>query len=307
MPSLHTEIRIMKNFARLAPFLLMFLPFLAWSQLPDLSSVAQTITADDNAPAFKADRDKQEQKIAKSPLAVLLYKPTYVLPAYYTAKPYQAVYQGDTPDDQRVDELEFKTQFSLKLPVIEDIFKTKTALYVAYTQLFYWQFYANSQWFRETNYEPEFFFYRPLSRHLSAQLGVVHQSNGRGGQMERSWNRAYLDFQFSRGNWYVSTKPWLLIFKSASSDLHNPNIENYLGHGRLVISYKYHNQVFSLMSRNNLESGFSRGANEVSWSFPIFGHIKGYAQFFNGYGQSLIEYDHYTYGGGIGIAINDWV
>ena len=59
------------------------------------------------------------------------------------------------------------------------------------------------------------------------------------------------------------------------------------------------------MSRNNITSLFRRGAVELTWSFPIQKYVKGYVQAFSGYGQSLIEYDHYTDSIGIGIALSD--
>jgi phospholipase A1 len=67
--------------------------------------------------------------------------------------------------------------------------------------------------------------------------------------------------------------------------------------------------VFSAMSRNNLESGFSRGAVELTWSFPLgnYPFLKGYIQYFNGYGESLIDYDNHVNKIGIGFALTDWL
>jgi len=35
--------------------------------------------------------------------------------------------------------------------------------------------------------------------------------------------------------------------------------------------------------------------------------VKGYVQVFSGYGQSLIDYNRYTNGVGIGFALSDWI
>jgi phospholipase A1 len=57
----------------------------------------------------------------------------------------------------------------------------------------------------------------------------------------------------------------------------------------------------------NLESGLHRGSITGTLSYPLTKHFSIYAQYFNGYGQSLIEYNHATQGIGIGIAFNDWI
>ena len=125
--------------------------------------------------------------------------------------------------------------------------------------------------------------------------------------MERSWNRVYAEGVFPMGPWTLTLKPWILIRKEESADLHNPDITDFLGHGQLLLSYKWGKQVFTLMTRNNLESGFSRGTVQFSWTFPLRGHFRGIAQVFSGYGQSLIEYNHCSTSYGLGIALNDWL
>jgi phospholipase A1 len=189
-------------------------------------------------------------------------------------------------------------------------------LYGAYTNRSFWQVYngAYSKPFRETNHEPEiwaqfgndwtlFGFANTLNA-----VGLVHQSNGQGGVLSRSWNRLYANFIFEKGRWAISVKPWLRLDRHRSKD-DNPDITDYLGHGELRLAYERHGHVYSLMTRNQIESGFDHGALEFSWSFPVFDYpyLKGYIQYFNGYGESLIDYDHRTNRIGIGIALTDWL
>ena len=64
-----------------------------------------------------------------------------------------------------------------------------------------------------------------------------------------------------------------------------------------------------MMLRNQLESGFKRGAVELGWSFPVFDYpyLKGYVQYFYGYGESLIDYDRKVNRIGVGISVTDWI
>ena len=240
-------------------------------------------------------------------ISIDLGKQTYILPYYYTQTPDQAVYAGSTPDDQRIKNNEFKAQISLKVPLAHNLFGTHSGLTFAYTQLMYWQPYTESPYFRELNYEPELYLSHSITKHWLAHLGIMHQSNGRGGNLERSWNRAYFDGIYHTDNIYLSIKPWVLLFTNKSSGLHNADITHYLGYSRWLAAYQYHQLVISFMSRNNLESGFSRGAEYLTLSYPIHQHLRLFIQGFSGYGQSLIEYNHYTNGLGIGIALNDWL
>ncbi len=259
------------------------------------------------APSALETRIKKEETYSLNPFGIMFYEPTYILPFYYTSSPYGAVYRGQTPNNQQISPDEFKAQLSIKVPIVRHLLGKHSSLYLGYTQLSYWQFYSQSQYFRETNYEPTLFWTDQIVGNWWFNLGVVHQSNGRGGAMERSWNRAFVNIMFSGKHWMVSLKPWVLIFKKESSDIHNPKIARYLGHGRLLFAYKIDHNEFSLMLRNNIESGFKRGAMEFNYNFPIYGALSGYAQFFAGYGQSLIEYDHSTKGAGIGIALSNWI
>lgn len=234
---------------------------------------------------------------------VSTYNDTYILPYYYTFSPDYKAFPGDkNPGGQKLQHQEMKFQLSFKAPII-GMFDQRLQLYVAYTQLSYWQFYAKqSQYFRSTDYEPAVFlrinaFFRDKD---TFDLGVVHESNGEGVPKERSWNRAFFDYTLHYKKFSLSIKPWVLIAKSKSSDVHNLDIVDYMGHGRFLLSYNYNKYLgASFMYRS-----FKHPTYEATISFPLgLKFFKGYVQFFDGYGQSLLEYNHRTKAVGIGIAL----
>ncbi|MHB1085511.1 MAG: phospholipase A [Thiobacillus sp.] len=138
-------------------------------------------------------------------------------------------------------------------------------------------------------------------------LGQVHQSNGRPEGLSRSWNRIHAQFGFERGNFALLVRPWYRIPENAAND-DNPDIEDFMGHGDLLATYQDSGSTYSLLLRNNLEdSSSNHGVVQVNWSFPLHGRLRGYVQYFNGYGESLIDYNHSQQTLGIGVSLTDWM
>ncbi len=281
--------------------------------------LAQEKSTDASTPTRSKDTTLLQQRMANEArashgfYALLPYRHNYVLPFYYTQKPYYSEYEGQTPDNQRLTKSEVKAQFSIKVPIggtMHLLSSGSDHFFLGYTQSMFWQFYATTKYFRETNYEPELFLNHSFNKNWMLTLGAEHQSNGQGGNpeikkaMERTWNRAYFDLSYANDHWYFSAKPWLTFADKGAQDLYNPDILDYMGHGRAYISYVNKNQEVDLMLRNNIESGFKRGAVKLNYMFPIHQYIHGFVQIFSGYGQSLIEYNHYTNSIGIGFAIS---
>lgn len=264
------------------------------------------------------DRLSIDESNVLKPFTIMSHRNNYVLFAAHNFQGwdpgrYEEAYDQDNVD---VDDTEFQFQLSVKTPLAVNLFDKKIDLFAAYTVNSYWQLY-NSEYsspFRETNHEPEFWMQiRPewsiFGFHNTVNfLGINHMSNGQGDSLSRSWNRIFAGFTFARENLAFIIRPWVRIEEDIEDD-DNPDITDYYGHGDLRLAYKYKKHTLSLMTRNNLESGFSRGAVELGWSFPFFRYpfLKGYVQYFSGYGESLVDYDNYANTIGLGLQFTDWL
>lgn len=272
-----------------------------------------TVTTQATPESAVEKRSEKESIIPPNYFAITFYKPNYVLPFYYTGSPYNKVYQNTTPGNEQIKNTEVKFQLSLKVPIWKCIFNRPSNLYFAYTQLSYWQAYNRTAFFRETDYEPEFFLANEINFHLFKKwtinfinIGVVHQSNGFGDSAERSWNRVYLEAITSNDVLMFSIKPWYVIHDSTYNH-QNPNMANYLGYGEITLAYKIGKHVLSLQAHSLFEQGGRHLTGIFGWSFPLTPYLYGYVQVFSGYGQSLIEYDHRTNSFGLGLALNNWI
>ena len=257
-----------------------------------------------------------ERTAASQPFSILAHKPNYILGAAYNQRGWDSSLVQQLDPDYLNDDVEIQFQFSFKVPLAIDLFDGRMDIFTAYTNRSFWQAYNgdNSAPFRETNHEPEVWVqFRNdweiwgLTNRLNA-FGLVHQSNGRAELLSRSWNRMYANFVFAREGFALSVKPWIWLDRNdKNSD--NPDIDDYLGHGEVRAAWDHNGHVLSTMVRNQLESGFERGAVELGWSFPVldYPYLKGYVQYFYGYGESLIDYDRRVNRLGIGISITDWL
>lgn len=257
-------------------------------------------------------RVRRENATTSNPFVITPHKPNYFLPIAYTHNPNSRNQSESSLSNESLDSVEFKFQISLKFPVSNNILNTNTSLWFAYTQQAYWQAYNSeiSAPFRDTNHEPEAFLLYEVkeARQLMLKyvsLGINHQSNGRVEPFSRSWNRIFAEFIFEHENTILSIKPWYRIPESRDDD-DNPNIEKYLGYGELGLVHVIDDYSIDLMVRNNLRTD-NKGAVQLGFTFPAWGKIRGYIQYFNGYGQSLLDYNNKTQSIGLGVTLTGWL
>ncbi|WP_273429544.1 phospholipase A [Chitinibacter tainanensis] len=212
--------------------------------------------------------------------------------------------------------LEAKFQLSFKTKFWEDMLGSPIDLWGAYTQQSYWQVYdqETSAPFRETDYQPEIWATLPLAlgpdwlRLRMLNLGLVHQSNGQTLPLSRSWNRLYASVGLSSGDLSVIIKPWWRL-KEDPADDDNPAITDYSGRMETLLTYPWGKHQFALTWRNNLKFNSSvpnRSYWLLEWAFPLAGQLHGYVQAFDGYGDSLQNYNFKNRGVALGVSLVKW-
>ena len=302
------------------------------------SDTAPSVTLSGDAQGGLSDEDaKNIERVAKkyTPLSLSFdldrnntplwstrpHNPMYILPLFVNGKPNR---HPSTPNHEvkhftgnefRAPELKF--QLSFKVKAAEDLLGTDADLWVGYTQQSHWQVYNedNSRPFRVHDYQPEIFLTQPVYSDLPwggklrmIGAGAVHHSNGESDNLSRSWNRAYLLAGMEWGRLTVMPRLWGRILKEGN-DLQpddNPDILDYYGYGDVRFLYQLQDDGnVSGMVRYNPKSG--KGALQLDYVRPLGKGVSGYVQLFQGYGQSLIDYNHESTGIGFGLMLNDWM
>jgi len=251
----------------------------------------------------------------KGTFRLVSYKSIYVAPARWSSNPNEKP-QSENPNNSATETIDYdivevKFQLSLKTKLLQSIFWGKGDLWVGYTQIAHWQIYNEelSRPFREINYEPEIIFKYPL--HIKAftgefkSIGVsfTHQSNGRELPYSRSWNRIIFDLSYEIESWIVSVRPWIRLSDGKKDD--NPAITDYIGDGELNLSYSYNRHQFYTVITHPFNQ-FQGGSVQLNYIFPIKGHVRGHLQAFQGYGETLIDYNNKQTTIGIGVSFANW-
>lgn len=226
------------------------------------------------------------------------HKFNYIIPANVSS----------SKEPNQSKQVETKFQISIKKILLDDLFAKDLDLYFAYTQQSFWQLYdnQNSRPFRESNYEPSLYLSYPLDKYDlffdRVDFGYVHQSNGGDLNNSRSWDRLFVEGIYSYENFTMALKAWYRIPESADKD-DNPDITKYLGYGELTFGYLWNKHLLTTTLRNNLRED-NKGSILLDYSYPIYKNLYLYLQFFNGYGESLRDYNNSINRFGVGILFN---
>jgi len=246
------------------------------------------------------------------------YKPVYLLPAFWSSKPNEMPHSPNpnntVTESEQLDSTELKFQLSFKTKVAENLFGDNGDIWVGYTQSSRWQAYNSelSRPFRETNYEPEVMLTFRNGYSLFGWNGRMtgislnHQSNGRSDPLSRSWNRVVMNVGLDRDNWAIMLRPWYRIPEGRRDD-NNPDIQDYMGRGDATLVYNRNGHELAITGRHSLRSGDrAHGSVQVDYGFPINNLLRGHVQVFDGYGESMIDYNHRATYIGLGVSLLEW-
>jgi phospholipase A1 len=245
-----------------------------------------------NAPTPAASSQTGTALIDKPPpLAVSVYEPVYF------------VVGGDGG-------LNAKFQISLRFRLFDDHGRLARRLpwiddlYLSFSQTALWDLGELSKPFKDASYKPRLFYANyDLARYFDGNLrvgiesGIGHESNGKEGDDSRSYNMLYARPTLTLGDpdgFRAYFAPLIHNYIAASD---NPDIDDYRG---------YVDWLFGVGSKGGLDFwGVLRkgtrsdyGSVELSASYPLSklsgGDLTGWLmlQYFNGYGESLLDYNH---------------
>ncbi|MFC3122159.1 phospholipase A [Agaribacter flavus] len=265
-------------------------------------------------PSVLDERRNKDSVANKNPFSITQHRSNYLLPLTHVSNPNNITIDG--LPEEAIDELEAKFQISIKTPIfLKD--DGNTGLFFGFTTTSFWQVYNSeaSKPFRETNYEPEVFYQWQADwdifgyRFNLAQIGFNHHSNGQDGLKSRSWNRVVATALFSDKDTAYYLKTWWRLPEDDKTDPldptgdDNPDINDFYGRAELGFVKQLGKVNLLARWRNNLSFGDNRSGLELNFTYPLTKRYDLLLQYFNGYGDSLIDYNRHQQRFGLGVQL----
>jgi phospholipase A1 len=170
-----------------------------------------------------------------------------------------------------------------------------------YSQRSWWDIAESSAPFSEHNYNPEIFWDFASTRdtqaidlglHLIDKAGVEHQSNGLNGARSRSWDRAFMEREFTVSEAFS----WKLkIWEILNVGEFNSDIEDYLGNASLGAKFNFNNWIdFEVTAMQGSKA--EKISYQADLILPISQWVNSYFMltYYDGFGEALISYNQKT-------------
>ncbi len=186
--------------------------------------------------------------------------------------------------------------------------KSASSFQFGYTQRSLWDIDGASSPFYDTSYMPSLFFEyanaRPESGNgwfhwLGTQGGILHESNGQGGPASRSLNTVFARSAWALGpldNWHLLVVPEVFTYVGGLSN--NEAIRDYRGYGQVTVTFgKGDGPALSYTGRSGRD--FENITTQLDLTIPFTTRFLDFgtyflAQYFDGYGENLLDYDDRT-------------
>lgn len=210
-------------------------------------------------------------------------------------------------DEDPLAKFQFSFKYRLATLIDAEPEGLPTTFQLGYTQRSLWDLDADSSPFYDTSYMPEFFFEKLGTigdgrgrggwlDWVGVQAGVRHESNGRDGDASRSLNVAYMRFAFHIGDpesWHMLVSPEVYYYITEIDD--NPMLNRFRYYGSLELVFQRGDGIsFSMTGRPGKD--FDHLTYQLDLHIPIriglLDHESYFLiQYFDGYGESLLDYN----------------
>lgn len=190
-----------------------------------------------------------------------------------------------------------KFQISVAQRLTKSTLPWGTYLYLFYTQKVFWNVLENSMPMTDLNFNPGIGLAKPLfvkNRFIGKLFFLVeHESNGRDGDASRSWNKISLGANIMVDpNIVVHGKVWIPIVDG----MNNKDILDYSGIYQVGIQMFSNNRRFNASCTLIKRRGWSLDYNTVlEFSYRLWKRDNQFLflQYYNGYGEGLLEYNKF--------------
>jgi len=193
------------------------------------------------------------------------------------------------------DNSDVRFQVSIAQRLTKSTLPGGTYLFLAYTQSVSWDVFKNSMPMHDFTFNPGVGIGKPLfwkGRFLGkSTLMIEHMSNGRDSIQSRSWNRVSLgasimiDEQLT-----VDGKVWVPIVDG----MNNKDILEYVGLFQSGVTYVTRNRKFGcavhIVKRGNWKLDFNTTV-DLFWRPWDRANQYFFLQWYNGYGENLLDYN----------------
>lgn len=189
-----------------------------------------------------------------------------------------------------------KFQLSISQRLTKSKLPFDSYLFIQYTQKAFWNVFRESLPMRDLNFNPGIGLGHLIIRHNKyigkAYLMLEHESNGRDSIDSRSWNKITLSCALVlNDNWETQFKTWIPIIDGEN----NKDILKYNGIFQFAVNYRTCNkrlQIGALITQRKAWFGFNTQL-ELSYKFNKRENQFFFIQYYNGYGENLLEYNQY--------------
>lgn len=200
-----------------------------------------------------------------------------------------------------------KFQISIAQKLTKSVLPWNTYLYLFYTQKVFWNVLEDSMPMTDLNFNPGIGLAKPLfwrNRYIGKlNLIVEHESNGKDGEASRSWNKVSFGGSIIIDpKLMVHAKGWIPIIDGVN----NKDILKYCGLYQFGMSYMSLNRRFVasvvMVKRKSWKLDYN---TVIELNYRISNNDNQYlfAQYYNGYGEGLLDYKQFHSQFRVGIVI----